>query len=265
MNHLKTILLAVLFVAARILGAPIAHYTFNDPTNRYKDVSGNGYHGTEDGSGTTFVSSGVSGLGDAMDSSTSGRMLINTPFTIGLDDFTISFWAQGGTDWDYYISFGGTDIGGTDNFNIQKEGNVSTRFFLENKGEVSGYTSYDVTGNLSGEGMTHIVLSANSENEIATFYVNGSLAVTGAWTVSASETMGYLSIGGSRSVDGTTRNIDAIIDDVQIYDTALSSTDASYLYDNMGIVIPEPATVNMIAIAIAASAIGLFISRRFVD
>lgn len=260
MNHLKTILLAVLFVAARILGAPIAHYTFNDPMDRYKDVSGNGYHGTEDGSGTTFVSSGVSGLGDAMNTSTSGRMLINTPFAIGLDDFTISFWAQGGTDWDYYISFGGTD-----NFNIQQYSFSSTGFFLENKGEVSGYNSYDVTGNLSGEGMTHIVLSANSENEIATFYVNGSLADTGAWTVSASETMGYLTIGGSRSVDGTTRNIDAIIDDVQIYDTALSSTDASYLYDNMGIVIPEPATVNMIAIAIAASAIGLFISRRFVD
>lgn len=249
--------MAALFLANCAFGELIAHYTFDNSNDRYQDVAGS-YDGTADGSGTSFVSSGVAGLGDAMHTTASGRVLVNTPITeVSLSSFAISFWATSGSgNWyDNWISFGGTD-----NFFLQLSGS-GPGFFLDNPANIAGYADYDVAGSV-GAGLDHVVLSADSTEGLASLYINGTLVDTGIWTVSASETLGYLTIGGSRSRDGTQRNIDALIDDVQIYDKALTSDNVSSLYNTPGSAIPEPATAGLLALI---SAVGFFIRRRFVD
>lgn len=238
-------------VASYAFGEPVAHYTFDDSNNRYKDVSGNGYNGAMDGSGTTFVPSGVIGLGDAMDSTTASRVLVD-PIPVSLSNFSISFWASSGTGWDNWISFGNTDA-----FFLQNAPYATPAIFLDNPGGVTGYASWDLNTNL-GVGLNHLVITADSTAGTAAIYYNGTLADTGAWTVSSSETLSYLTIGGAKNT--TARNIDATIDDVQIYDTSLSASDISHLYTNPGNVIPEPATLGLFALL---SVIGLFIRRHF--
>ncbi len=238
-----------LFVANSTLGDPVAHYTFDDSGDRFKDVSGNGYHGVLNGSGTTFASSGVAGLGDAMQSTTSSRVLVDT-IPVSLNSFAISFWATSGTDWDNWISFGGTD-----NFFLQNAPYATPAAFLDNPGGVSGYTSWDLATSLAG-GLNHIVVTADSTAGTASIYYNGVLADTAAWSVSSGESFGYLTIGGARNT--TARNINATIDDVQVYGAALSGGDVSYLYTNPGSVIPEPATMSLILLF---SLTGVFIRR----
>lgn len=256
MNLQKHIPALVLLVALHSAGAPIAWYTFDDPADRYKDISGNGYHGTENGSGTSFSSSGVSGLGDAMNSTTSGEMWVNTPINeVSLSDFAISFWATDGSDWDNWLSFGSSS---TDAITLMNYAG-NNRLFINNLGGVPGFNSYDVDAWL-GAGLNHIVLTANSAADTVAIYLNGERASSNSWSVAASETIGYLTIGGSR-VDAQ-REINATIDDVQIYDEALSFSDVSALYNSPGSVVPEPATISMLALC---SALGLFIRRRFID
>ena len=246
-------LTALVFLAVNYaFGGLVAHYTFDDSGNRYADVSGNSYNGTADGSGATFVSSGVAGLGDAMHSTTEDRVLVNTPITgVSLSNFTISFWATTGGAWDDWMSFGSPLL------TLQNSGST---VFLNNSRSPSltGYSDWSLASGALVGGLNHIVLTANSAAETASLYVNGSLAGTCAWSVSLGVTLGYLTIGGAG--DTTVRNIDATIDDVQIYDTALAVSDVSYLYNNPGDVVPEPATLGLFALV---SVIGLFIRRRF--
>lgn len=235
-------------VTGQAFGNPVAHYTFDNSGNRYADASGNGYDGTVGGSGTTFVSSGIAGLGDAMQSTTSGRVLVNTPIPVGLDSFAISFWATSGTDWDNWIAFD------NDALTLQQYTGGGTMFF-NNDGGVEGCSSYVVGAGVNGS-LQHYVFSADSTEGTVSLYLNGSLANAGDWTVSASETINYLTIGGSRNT--TVRDISAKIDDVQVYDTALSAGDVSILYTNPGTVIPEPATLGLAALF----GVGILASRR---
>lgn len=250
-----TLSTALAFLAANVaLAGPVAHYTFDDSNDRYKDVTGNGYNGAAAGSGTTFVPSGITGLGDAMDSTTSGRVLVNTPITeVSLSNFAISFWATTGTAWDDWMSFSSP---------LLTLMNVGSTIFLNNarNPSLTGYTDWQLASDALIGGLNHIVLSADSTTETAFLYINGTLADTSAWTVASGVTLGLLTIGGAG--DTTIRDIDATIDDVQIYDTALSSGDVSLLYNSPGTVIPEPATMGLVALV---SAVGLFIRRRFID
>lgn len=69
--------------------------------------------------------------------------------------------------------------------------------------------------------------------------------------------MGAISIGGAQNT--TVRNIDATIDDVQVYNSALLAADISTLYTTPGSVVPEPNAINLIGIM---SFLGVFIRQR---
>lgn len=230
-----------LLAPAIAIGGLAAHYTFNDTDNRLMDSSGNTYHGSAAGYGTSYVASGVSGLGDAMSTTTSGRMQIGTTMPVSLANFSISLWLSSGTGWDNWFSI---SSGGTDRLVLQNAPYGTPAAFLDNPGGVSGYSSWGIATNLS-PGLQHIVITADSSAEIVSLYLNGSSVSSNTWTVSGSELLNDLTIGGSRNI--TARDISATIDDVQIYDTALTSTQVSFLTSNPGATVPEPSMFWLLA------------------
>lgn len=247
--RMLAVVVSASFVTVHALGALTAHYTFNDSGDRYADLSGNGYDGTIDGSGTTFAPSGMAGLGDAMETTTGSRVLVNTEVPVSLSFATISYWATPGTIWDNWISYG------SDDFFLQMSG-YGNSVFLDNPGNVPGYEDWGLAADIPGS-LSHVAVTMDSAEGVARLYTNGCLADTSAWTVSADEIIGYLTLGGARGT--TVRNIDATIDDVQVYDTELSDADIAYLYNHPGetiAAVPEPSTLSLAALAVAVGLLG---------
>ncbi|MDE1882288.1 MAG: LamG domain-containing protein, partial [Euryarchaeota archaeon] len=75
-------------------------------------------------------------------------------------------------------------------------------------------------------------------------YVNGSLDASAAANGALNSVSGYpLSIGRD-ATNATTRDLSAKIDDVRVYNRALTSSDVSELYAYTGVVLPAPPTLT---------------------
>lgn len=114
----------------------------------------------------------------------------------------------------------------------------------------------DLFGTLINDGeFHHLALTVDLASTTGSFYVDGTLISTetnalkfGAFPTFNNFEVGRL--GRSSPVDP----IDGLVDDLQIYDAALSANAISFLHANPGAVIPEPSTVALMAIAVGVAA-----------
>lgn len=221
MNRTLTLSAVIVFalLATDARAGLVAHYTFDDSGDRYRDVTGNGWDGALGGTGTTFIPS-ISG--EAMSTTANSKMVVDNASTgqgligVSLDSFSISFWGNNDTvnNWDNWISFG------NDDFFVQNTASDKLAFY--NPGVVAGYTSGSLASTSTfGSGLTHVVIAADSSQGNINLYVNGTLEDTENWTVAASSNLGFFTVGGNY-LSGL-RNIDADIDDVRVFDHAVNA------------------------------------------
>ena len=115
----------------------------------------------------------------------------------------------------------------------------------------------DLFGTLINDGeFHHLALTIDLASTTGSFYVNGNLIDTeisatkfAAFPILNNFEVGRL--GRSAPVDP----IDGTVDDLQIYDTALSARAINSLYANPGSVIPEPSAIVSMAIGVALVAL----------
>ncbi len=224
-------------------GELIAHYTFEDESNFGKDVSGNNNNLLTHGSG---ISKGIHGINFDGNSVLYASYLNNTTsdFVDSLtNNFTISFWGRSeGYQTSYFINtgFSGDGLGITywDNQNISFRGGT---------GEDDILTKY--TANAWS---FYTLVASNSEGK-AYLYVDGNLTSTvnrksESFTMkNNNEFASVFSLGG-RSIpnyggDGwfeVDTHFKGSIDDVRVYNKALTSAEIKGVKNESNIVSNEP-------------------------
>ena len=243
--RLRTVLGAALVVSMLLAGvadaALVAHWKFDNPSP-YADASGNGHTARGVGTGISFVNDGVSG--DSFHTTTANKAVVDGANALGtnVSEMTISFWARNHTtNWDNFVAISG------DAFKFQSDNTGRVRIFSSLAG-APGMTTLSPDPLVNDSVWSHIALAASAATNTAKLYIDDTEVASGTWSPSAS--IDNFSIGGSYG-EGA-RNIDAHIDDVQVYDTALDADDVGWLYDNPGQAIPEPATMTLLVLGGAA-------------
>ncbi len=205
-------------------GDLVGYWTFNDNSStdaQFADVSGNGYS-THEGLGTVpaitengKVSYGLQGKGG-------GKYNYNlTSAGVSSGNMTISFWGNwnGMAAWKDFLS-----LYTSDDLHLQAtDGSSVGSYFGTNTSTVIAVASTNITS-----GFHNIVLTCDASASAAKLYIDGEVRATGSWT--KTDAVGYLCLCGAYNSGG--RNSTAIVDEVQLYNGALSAEQVSYIYNN---------------------------------
>ena len=222
---------------ASLTSGLVGYWTFdgkdtNWGTNKTNDLSGQGNTGTLTNMSTT-TSPVVGKIGQGLDiyaSGGNGRISIGDPVSGILDfagDYTTSVWVKSRG----YINQGSSlnaifakknqdsDIDAGYSLHVNSSNNVNCRM-------ANGATNYITTGNSLADNKWHLITCIRSGSTL-TLYRDGISEGTPASPTGSAATSESLFLG----FDGSTaRNFNGIIDEVRIYNRALSAGEVGQLY-----------------------------------
>jgi len=262
---------AVLFAAAQAPAGLIGHWRFDE------------------GSGTTAVDSSANG-NDATQSIAAGGWIAgkaggayNLPrFWTPADPpglqpptgpVSVSAWVKPNAaqaNWTCLAGFEGTGTG-YDVYSLKVSSDASAggqdhlQFLIP--GGPTNCGSTDTLMNYSAataDGWVHVV-GVFDPNVSLSLYVNDSLDKSVPTTLASLSQKSGARFNMGRYTNTTSYTYNGAIDDVQVYDQALSADDVTFLYNNPGStlgddVIPEPATLALLSLA--ACGLGGYVRRR---
>ena len=241
-------LAAASFVGSANAGL-LGHWTFDENTgNTAADSSGNGLTATHKATA-------------AWDTGVSGSAAVNPEFTLGVEAnsaslkladgltaFTISLWVKTTTNDDFATLAGFEGQGSTgDRYSLKvSSGNVQVT--------PGGASAASPIATLSNDEWVHIVGVNDPTAGVSRMYVNGVQSGSDGSVVNLSSSVSQFTMGtfwNSTGFDYT-----GAMDDVQVYDEALSASDVSFLFNNAGTAIPEPGSLALLGLG------GLLVASR---
>jgi hypothetical protein len=195
----------------------IGYWSFNEGTGTVAgDFSGNGHHGTINGATWTSGKLGTALNFDGDDDQ------VDIPLS-SLSSYTVSMWV--------YIDALGAGAGNSYNTLISNDVPDSGLFFRgtaagANAGKIDtlcdGGTDGRTTASLALRTWNHVVLTNNAGT--GTFYLNG----TGNGAVTITCSVSFASLGN----DSADENFDGRLDEVRVYNRALSPSEVAKLYQS---------------------------------
>ena len=250
---LSTLSVMVLAFAGNTRAALIGHWTFDD------------------GSGTTALDSSVSGYDadqvNADGSWTTGKVggAYNQPrFTLdaaesdvlnlaGTGTVTLSLWltVHSTSQFGGIAGFEGTGTTG-DIYSLKMDNADRINWtVLPSHAPIASSDTLANYAAATGDGWVHVV-GVFEQGVGSTLYVNGAVAATGAAgsAIPDKTTPGLFRIG--TYFNSNSYEFNGAIDDVQLYDQALSADDVSFLMSNPGSAIPEPSAVALLGLGALA-------------
>lgn len=244
-------------------GALVAHYALDETSGTtVADSSANGTTGTITGTGGDLSAVGVANT--AFD--TNGTADITTPDNSlgisGNDARTISFWFNASSVARRGRIIGMGDQAAAQTFDITFENSTGGNSVGLRYGNGNMFWS---GGGITLGSWTHVVMTYDGTTLAADtnllVYLNGTLAArdggNGNNSGQALRTTDRMRIGNL--VDTGDYRFDGVVDDVQIYDSALSQNDVTFLHDNPGQTVPEPSATGLLG---ALGLLGLLRRRR---
>ncbi len=246
---LATMFVVVVSSSAFAAVSPVAHWTMDQSDyvgGEYVDSVGGSHNATANSApadftydGTTYPAYIAGANGDAaggalMYDSAYGTVGTWNPVTSG--EVTVSAWV-------YWLGIAGGQIcnkkddWGHDNMTWQLAVTSAGRLRFR-----SGASGQDVNVDNAVTANQWIYVAATADASGATLYVDGVEIGSNSDFVLGTKTDSLLRIGGSQ-VDGTAV-LDAYLDDVKIYDTALTAAEIAAEYA----AVPEPATMSLLVI-----------------
>lgn len=269
-----------LAVSSAAPGAIIAHYKFDEPvgsTTVVNDIASNGGNGVV-GASVVLGVAGVDGTAVQLPRINSDAGMINMGASgnaAGILDkitasgqVTISYWLKSAAGVNTSPRSVAVSIGSNANNNSYIDSGVrgDTGFvgavYGRNRANQSSPANI---GDMAGAVVTddtfhHIALTVDTAADVGTLYVDGvevnsetSAAKYGAFPGLNGFLVGRLYRSSNADPFG------GVIDDLQLYDQALTASQVQYLFANPGQVVPEPATVVLCAAGLAVVA---FRSRK---
>jgi len=259
-------------VAASSESGLSAHYDFDEGTALAPDVSGNGndiiYAGSFGGSGPSISSENIAGAGSVSFDGGSYLTPTNQLLSTLAGSFTISLWVNttqdNGDPYDYAFNGDGiisADVGGAANDLVPVALTGGQVAF--NTGNTT--YGYDDTINSSvtvNDGnWHHIVVSRNQATGEKDIYIDGVLDTSDFDTTNLLNDPQLLTIGAISDASNPDpaspdyngyNGYEGLLDDIQIYNRALTSTEVAFLYSNPGATLsgattntPYPVDVNL--------------------
>lgn len=243
---------AVAAIASSASADLVARYTFNESSGTNAADSVGSVNGALQGS-ASFVSGGISGNAVSLATTNDGVVNMGSNFAFLTGPFTISFWAKtttveadsimlakhaAGSQNGYLVPVGPTGGGGA-----AGKANFT----------VSTFNSQGVTSTTTiNDGVWHHIVGVyNPSPGTHSIYVNGAPAEeTKSSGTMASNVSNFL-VGGVGQVGNPTVNdgrYTGLIDELQIYNNALSDSAISVLFANPGGIAPEPTLLAALAL-----------------
>ena len=225
----------------------IAHWNFDEGTGTTAaDSSGNGLTATTTAS-TTWIA-GVSGT-----AANDPKFTLSDSSSLALADgntaFTISLWANTTTSDDFAVLAGFEGTSGTgDRYAIKTSGgNIEAT--------IGGATAAANLPTTSNGNWIHIVAVNDPTAGNSRVYVNGTQSGADGSVINLSSSTSQWTMGTYWNSNGY--DYTGALDDVQVYDEALTASDVTFLFNNAGAsVIPEPSAIALLGLS------GLALLRR---
>jgi hypothetical protein len=234
--------------------APIAHWAFDESSGTTASDSIGGYTGTLSTSGATWTSGKAGG---AISFNGSGYVTMGDvlPFTSG--NFSLSVWVQTGATGGVHVvskHWGGYANGYLLGVNTAGVGDPNKAWFYYTGGIVNSSTSVN-------DNNWHHVVGVYHSGTNAEIYVDGVPVENTSPSVSISGNSAPFLVGAW--YDGSYHpTYTGLIDDVQVYDNALTSSEVQWLYEHPGQVVPEASTLCLLGVGLAALAAAHWRRRR---
>ena len=244
---------------ATLRAALVLHYTFDDATeftsatgDTISDSSGNGRDATEGPRNILWDSGGISG--GAIDVRTNNTYFSPTVnLSAGLvpaNRYTLVFWVKS-ADTNNFKDWGQVEYSDGQRAELRTlDANPNRGFYYRDTGPTPDWLSVNRGINLKDNEWHQIALVFSPIDNSLTTYLDGSNphTITGNPRTNGEYVQSIL-IGRSSASDGPT----GLMDDVQLYNIALSAEQVTFLYNNPGQVIPEPSVAALLALALGAS------------
>ena len=231
----------------------VGHWAFDESSgSTTADSSANHDNGTLFGSVLPTFVAGKAGNAISLNSSNGQYIYIGNVIDFsGNVEFTVSAWIQTTTSSNGAVVYK-QQYGYRSGYCMTING--SGPYGAPNKadfyGSSSGYNGVTGTSNIN-DGAWHQIVGTYKAGGLLTIYVDGKLENS-----TASESMigsSYPLLFGAYYNGGAVPTFNGLIDDVQIYDNALSATQIGYLYSNPGQVVPEPSSMILTMIGFLAA------------
>ena len=241
---------ALAMIIPQANAALLAHWTFDEGSGTTAaDSSGNGLTATTTAT-TTYVA-GISGTAAQLprftlaDSSSLALAGGNTAFTISL-------WANTTTSDDFAVLAG-----------FEGQGSTGDRYAIKTSGgnieaTVGGATAAANLPTTSNGNWIHIVAVNDPTAGNSKIYVNGVQSGADGSVINLSSTDLQWTMG--TYWNSNSYNYTGALDDVQVYDEALSAGDVTFLFNNAGstVAVPEPSTTALLGLG----GLALILRRR---
>ena len=240
--------------------ALIAHYKFDETSGTTAHDELGGTNATISG-GVTINQTGVSGGAYAFDgvNSTVGADAVSGNLAIGdailaSGAFSFSAWFKTSAvlpdnNRDDLVTIGSATV---DRYYIDMNvrnpagGTADSFVNVYTRNGTTTFPQLDGTSAVNDGTWNHAVCTLDSDGT-STIYVNGSLETTGNPSFVLPAIMDRLRIG-SLARPTPASLFTGLIDDVQIYDQALTASEVSFLFNNPGQSVPEPSTSAMLGL-----------------
>ncbi|MFA5291585.1 MAG: LamG domain-containing protein [Phycisphaerae bacterium] len=242
------VLISVLsgFVYAGIIDAPISHWTLDETSGATVHDSADSHNGAIAGD-PVWTAGKIDGCLDFDSSGDYVNFGDVSQFEFGGNDFTIAFW---------FKTEGAHDIGGensgTGNIISKYDINLGRQWLIQQTADDKiHFDTYSVDSSTGGDGLVSTggygnewtYVTAVRQGAAKYLYINGVLDNNGVCNGIVAGTISPVLIGARSANDYYYRFFNGKIDDVRIYDYALSAAEANQLY-----LIPEPATIALLGL-----------------
>ena len=159
----------------------------------------------------------------------------SSSLTGGLDKLSLSLWVNPTniSSWRNIISLGNGNLSPNSFIEVYSYSTQSTSFRIEGSIATGGYVYFDYTPFVSNNNWYHLSIVWDSTESTATdrikVYINGTLRGNLSGLTSSFNINGDIKIG--RTWRNTSNTMDGKLDEVGIWDTALTSTQIQSIYD----------------------------------
>ncbi|WP_442482554.1 LamG-like jellyroll fold domain-containing protein [Aeoliella sp. SH292] len=264
-----------LAVSSSAPGAIIAHYKFDEPVGSstvVNEVTDNGGNGVV-GASVVLGVAGVDGTAVQLPRINSDAGMINMGAAGNAADIlnkitasgqvTISYWLKSAAGVNTSPRSVAVSIGSNANNNSYVDSGVrgDTGFVgaVYGRNRANQSTAPNI-GDMAGPVVTndqfhHIALTVDTLADVGTLYVDGAMVNTETSAAKYGAFPGFNGFLVGRLYRSSNADpFGGVIDDLQLYDQALTAREVQWLFANPGQAVPEPAGVVLIAVGLAVVA-----------